>query len=71
MFMRKSHGICRGLYLRMIRDGKELIAMIEKDKKLFDEMDLIAKDEFIRCKCLSCGHEQDSLMADCGDQRNE
>ena len=42
----------------MIQDGKELIAMIEKDKKLFDEMDLIAKDEFIRCKCLSCGHEQ-------------
>lgn len=56
--MRQSHGIRRGLYLRMIQDGKELIAMIKKDKKLFDEMDLIARDEFVRCKCLACGHEQ-------------
>ncbi|WP_281628364.1 hypothetical protein [Traorella massiliensis] len=50
--MRESHGIRRGLYLRMIQDGKELIAMIKKDKKLFDEMDLIARDEFVRSSVL-------------------
>ena len=35
----------------------EVIFLIEED--IFDEMDLIAKDEFTKCKCLSCGYEQD------------
>lgn len=32
--------------------------MIDKEEKLFDEMDMIAKDEFVLCKCLHCGYEQ-------------
>ena len=34
------------------------MAMGIKDFSLFDETDLIADDEFIKCKCLKCGHEQ-------------
>lgn len=32
--------------------------MVTENDKLYDEMDLIAKDEFVLCKCLYCGHEQ-------------
>lgn len=35
----------------------EVIFLIEED--IFDEMDLIAKDEFTKCNCLPCGYEQD------------
>lgn len=32
---------------------------MDKNKKPFDEMDLIAtEDEFTLCKCLHCGYEQ-------------
>ncbi len=33
--------------------------MVKKQKQKYDEMDLIAKDEFTLCKCLNCGYEQE------------